>query len=153
MCTKKPKKTLITHISAVNSPQSFIKQQLLLSYQVTALSGTSPQQPYIPKGSQRSQRVCVRESIVPQLLPFASSAVLSPAWFLPSQSSKGKQTKQNLTGSAPRRLEVTQMTQAGSRSTPRSPCRAIQPLPSSSRPAGASPSAPHATGSSLHSVL
>lgn len=34
------------------------------------------QQPYVPKGSRCSQRMCARKSIVPQLLPFACSAVL-----------------------------------------------------------------------------
>lgn len=97
--------------------------------------------------------VCVREN---PSSPSCSHSPAPPSCFRTSQSSKGKQTKQNPTGSAPRRLEVTQMTQAGSWSTPWPPRRATQPrppLPSSFRPAGTSPSAPDITGSSLHSML
>ena len=55
-----------------------------------APSGTPPHQAYVPKGSWCTQRSRER-AILLQLLPFTSSAFVSPSWFFPSQSSKGKQ--------------------------------------------------------------
>lgn len=73
---------------------------------------TRRRQAYVPQGSRCTPRLREREAaILLQLLPFASSAFFSPPSVSPRRPSKGKQRSQTRGGmSAPRRLEVTQMT-------------------------------------------
>lgn len=100
-----PRKPVLVLIYVVNLPQDCTG--CFFPTRSGALGGTRRRQAYVPQGSRCTPRLREREAaILLQLLPFASSA-----FGLPTAAEQREAAKPNPRGmSAPRRLEVTQMT-------------------------------------------